>query len=293
MSCFTARTARHALRQPLSPLHDQSRKDKVPKDRIEDSPLPSPRRLAVRAELPERSVAVVSDSSFGGKALCLLWLSFASGCTDVLSFLEFGDVFTSAMTGNTALLAIAIGRGHLLAASRSLTALVGFALGVMLAVALRDLGGGARDPQRTLRRLLLVEIACLGASAALWSASGASLVGDVLYVVILLSAVSMGIQGVAARVIGSAGVSTIVFTSVLISIVMSLTAGFGRRTGAVAPPANIKTHLATFAAYALAGLLAGVMATYGVGLLVWLPMIAVVIALLSSHLSRQGERRAG
>jgi uncharacterized membrane protein YoaK (UPF0700 family) len=247
----------------------------------------------VRAELPERSVAAVSDSSFGGKALCLLWLSFASGCTDVLSFLEFGDVFTSAMTGNTALLAIAIGRGHLLAASRSLTALVGFALGVMLAVALRDLGGGARDPQRTLRRLLLVEIACLGASAALWSASGASLVGDVLYVVILLSAVSMGIQGVAARVIGSAGVSTIVFTSVLISIVMSLTARFGRRTSPVAPAANIKTHLATFAAYALAGLLAGVMATYGVGLLVWLPMIAVVIALLSSHLSRQGERSAG
>lgn len=244
------------------------------------------------AELLEESVAVVSERGFGPRALGLLWLSFASGCTDVLSFLEFGDVFTSAMTGNTALLAIAIGRGHLLAASRSLTALVGFALGVMLAVAVRDLGG-AWDPQRTLRRLLLVEIACLGACAALWSASRASLVGDVLYVVILLSAVSMGIQGVAARVIGSTGVSTIVFTSGLISIVMSVTAAFGRRPSAPAPPADIRTHLGTFAAYALAGLLAGAMTTYGVKLLFWLPMIAVVIALVASHLTPQAERRPG
>jgi uncharacterized membrane protein YoaK (UPF0700 family) len=267
---------RKALPKPLSALHDKSPKDKLLKDRIK-----------------ERSVALVSDRSFGAKALGLLWLSFASGSTDVLSFLEFGDVFTSAMTGNTALLAIAIGRGHLLAASRSLTALVGFAAGVMLAVAVRDLGGGARDPQRTLRRLLLVEIVCLGGCAALWSASRASLVGDVLYVVIMLSAVSMGIQGVAARVIGATGVSTIVFTSVLISIVMSLTATFGRRSSQVAPLADIRAHLATFAAYALAGLLAGVMATYGAGLLVWLPMIAVIIALVSSYLGPQRERSAG
>jgi uncharacterized membrane protein YoaK (UPF0700 family) len=251
------------------------------------------RKDKVLKELSEQTVAVVSESGFGGKALGLLWLSFASGCTDVLSFLEFGDVFTSAMTGNTALLAIAIGRGHLLAASRSLTALVGFALGVMLAVAVRDLAGGARDPQRTLRRLLVVEIACLGACAALWSASRASLVGDVLYVVIMLSAVSMGIQGVAARVIGSTGVSTIVFTSVLISIVMSLAAALGRRASPAPPPADITTYLGAFAAYAFAGLLAGVMATYGVELLVWLPMIAVIIALVSSYRAQQRERSAG
>jgi Protein of unknown function (DUF1275) len=50
-------------------------------------------------------MAIVSDRGIGNKALGLAWLSFASGCTDVLSFLELGDVFTSAMIGNTALLA--------------------------------------------------------------------------------------------------------------------------------------------------------------------------------------------
>jgi uncharacterized membrane protein YoaK (UPF0700 family) len=46
--------------------------------------------------------------------LGLASLSFASGCTDVLTFLKLGNVFTSAMTGNTALLAIELGREILL-----------------------------------------------------------------------------------------------------------------------------------------------------------------------------------
>jgi uncharacterized membrane protein YoaK (UPF0700 family) len=57
-------------------------------------------------------------------------LSVAAGGTDVLTFLDLGDLFTSAMTGNVALLAIAIGRGEVPAASRSFTALVAFAVGV-------------------------------------------------------------------------------------------------------------------------------------------------------------------
>ena len=56
--------------------------------------------------------------------VCLASLSFASGCTDVLTFLKLGNVFTSAMTGNTALLAIEIGRSDMAGASRALMALL-------------------------------------------------------------------------------------------------------------------------------------------------------------------------
>jgi uncharacterized membrane protein YoaK (UPF0700 family) len=245
------------------------------------------------ADLPERRAALMPARALEPKALGVVWLSFASGATDVLSFLDFGEVFTSAMTGNTALLGIAIARGQLLAASRSLTALFGFALGVMLAQALRDRGGAAQDPRPILRRLLLVEITCLGVSAALFGASRALLLGDVLYLVILLSAVSMGIQGVAARVIGYTGISTIVFTSVLISIVSSWTAAIARRGKEAAPPAGIRPHLGAFAAYALGALLAGLLSIAGPTFLVWLPIVAVALALASSYLRQQRERSAG
>ncbi len=133
------------------------------------------------------------ESHAGYENLGLAWLSLAAGCTDVLSFLKLGDLFTSAMTGNTALLAIAIGRGQVLAASRSLTALLGFTLGVALATVVYASWHAQQDARRGLRRLLLLELVFLGGCAALWSASPDPVQGGALYAVIVLSALSMGI----------------------------------------------------------------------------------------------------
>jgi uncharacterized membrane protein YoaK (UPF0700 family) len=47
----------------------------------------------------------------------LALLGFASGSMDALAFFNLGEVFPSAMTGNTALLGLALGQGHLIAAS--------------------------------------------------------------------------------------------------------------------------------------------------------------------------------
>lgn len=44
--------------------------------------------------------------------LALTALALASGVTDVAAFLTLGDVFTSAMTGNTALLGVALSQGR-------------------------------------------------------------------------------------------------------------------------------------------------------------------------------------
>ena len=49
-----------------------------------------------------------SHASYGG--VNLAWLSLASGCIDVLSFIELKDLFASAMTGNSALLALAMSK---------------------------------------------------------------------------------------------------------------------------------------------------------------------------------------
>src|SRR6266700_1625349 len=95
--------------------------------------------------------------------LGLAALAMASGVTDVTTFLSLGDVFTSAMTGNTALLGIALSQSQIVSATHSLSALLGFALGAALGAAINfrkrryDVGA-----LQIVRLLLLMEIGCLG-----------------------------------------------------------------------------------------------------------------------------------
>jgi len=218
-----------------------------------------------------------------GRALAIvLALCFASGATDVLSFLQFGNVFTSAMTGNAALLAIAVARGHILAAAHSLTALIGFIIGAALAESFTDRRQDATLSRRTVIRLLALEIACLAASATLWALSGDS-AGSTLYLVIMLSAIGMGIQGVAARMVDTTGINTIVFTTVLMRIVAFLTEAV--RPGRAVPAREpLRSYLGAFAAYTLGGLLGAVLSLKAADALVWVPPLIVLGALLCSRL---------
>src|SRR5260370_7832509 len=59
--------------------------------------------------------------------LCLL--AWAAGIVDAVSYLGLGRVFTAMMTGNTVLLALAIGQGERMAVLRSALALAGFSVG--------------------------------------------------------------------------------------------------------------------------------------------------------------------
>lgn len=176
---------------------------------------------------------IASEARYiGHPARVLACLSLASGCTDVLTFLKLGEVFTSAMTGNAALLGVAIGRGEMLAASRSLTALFGFIAGAALAAVIYNLAQAEPKAGGGLRRLLLLEFVCLGGCTVLWSFSGQPIQPRSLYSIIVLSALSMGIQGIAAQRISSSGISTIVFTSALIRIVTSLIGALMHLAGA-------------------------------------------------------------
>jgi uncharacterized membrane protein YoaK (UPF0700 family) len=240
----------------------------------------------------ESAVAGSGAGAIGRASLGLAWLSLASGCTDVLSFLKLGDLFASAMTGNSALLAIALARGQMLPASRSLTALVGFLIGASLATLVRLRGREQQSATRRLRSLLLMEIVLLAGCAALWSASPDPIQGKALYSVILLSAVSMGVQGVAARHVNVSGISTVVFTSVLISMATSITTRLVGQANPAEPAAGTKAHAGSFAAYLAGAALAAVMASHALGWLVWIPMAAVVFALFCWELPDRLQRRA-
>jgi uncharacterized membrane protein YoaK (UPF0700 family) len=212
--------------------------------------------------------------------LGLAALATASGVTDVTTFLSLGDVFTSAMTGNTALLGIALSQGRHVSATHSVSALIGFSLGALLGAAMNLRGRQSKAAVlEVVRLLVLMEMCCLGAFAAILTSTGPPPESAVLYALILLSAIGMGLQGIAARQINSPGVNTIVFTSTLINIVISLTGTFMRGSEAGGVPPDTKRQIAMFLAYAFGAIIAGILAGPALSLLVWVPMLAVVLAL--------------
>ena len=76
----------------------------------------------------------------------------------------------------------------------------------------------------------------------------ASVQSGALYAVIVLLALSMGIQAVVARSINLRGINTVVFTTALIRIVITATNAL-RHGNVLASLTNIRPDLGTFAAY--------------------------------------------
>jgi uncharacterized membrane protein YoaK (UPF0700 family) len=216
-------------------------------------------------------------------------LSFASGCTDVLTFLKLGNVFTSAMTGNAALFAAEIARGRLFGALHALTALLSFALGVAFAAKVSRAWLEPLSQLSRFSRLLLLELVFLTGCVTLWSLSLDPVQGARVYAIIFLSALSMGIQAVAAHSLSSA-INTIVFTSVLVRIVMSMTDALGRRGSGPAVPGEVNPLLLTSAAYGGGALLGAILAGYLAGPAIWLPALAVLVAL---GIAQAAQRRQG
>jgi uncharacterized membrane protein YoaK (UPF0700 family) len=216
--------------------------------------------------------ADTQDASRRWRGAALVLLSFAAGTMDALAFLALGGVFTSAMSGNTILLGLALGQGQLAAAARSLAAFAGYMLGV---------AGAAmtlRAPDRGIRRTLGIELLLLAAFAGWWTVSGGAKEPAELYGLIVLSAVAMGLQGGIGRAVGVSGVPTIVVTSTLTAIVGGLTERALARQRPLALPVT-RQQTAAFAAYLVSAVIGGI--AMWSGWLVVLPFVpfAAVLAL--------------
>lgn len=209
----------------------------------------------------------------------ILLLCLASGGIDALSFLALG-VFTSAMTGNTALLGIALGESSLADASRAALAFGAFATGVALT---------AIAPRARPRRWLAAEAALLAGFAILWplqvhaihpakALAPASLPG-----LIVLAGVAMGVQSATARRLGAAGVNTVVFTTTMTEAVGALTAAaLGHAPRRIEP--RTWRQIFAFIAY-LAG--AGGLAALGLRIVALAPVPALVAVALAALLDWQ------
>jgi uncharacterized membrane protein YoaK (UPF0700 family) len=159
----------------------------------------------------------------------LLTLTAAAGSVDAVSYLGLGRVFTANMTGNLVLLGIAVGQSQLGGAVRSVIALAGFAVGVLIGVRVSARTEATAVWPLSVTLALLVELGLLVAFLAGWEIAGDRPAALPLDVLVSISAAAMGMQAAAARRLHVAGVTTVFVTGMLTSLIADLaTVGPGR-----------------------------------------------------------------
>jgi uncharacterized membrane protein YoaK (UPF0700 family) len=148
-----------------------------------------------------------------GRDAMLTSLPLAAGCVDAVGFLGLGQVFVANMTGNTVLLGLAIGQADGRGVLHTGTALAGFVLGVAIGATIVE-----RSPEHTswtpaVTAALGLECVILVAFAAGWLLAGSDASGVPVYLLIVLSALAMGVQSAAVRRLDVADVSTTYITT--------------------------------------------------------------------------------
>jgi uncharacterized membrane protein YoaK (UPF0700 family) len=135
-----------------------------------------------------------------------------------------------------------------------------------------------KEQQHALRVLLCMEAVFLGIYAVTWMIVGFPDNGALLYVLILASALSMGLQSVAARLINVAGVPSVVFTNTLTSIVITLVENLRKKRPL---PFAWRQQLAALLAYLTGAILFAFFLIQMPVLAMILPVFLVVIALFT------------
>jgi len=167
----------------------------------------------------------------------LLVLTWAAGCVDAISYLGLGHVFTAMMTGNIVLLGLALAQGDVLAALRSVFAVIGFSVGVFIGAMIAERESKIAEWPGVVTLALAAETGMLAIFTATWHLVGAIPGAGVRYFLIVLLAFAMGIQSAAVRRLGVPGIATTYITGTLTSLMVDLL-GWLRSLAAPLPVAN-------------------------------------------------------
>jgi uncharacterized membrane protein YoaK (UPF0700 family) len=236
-----------------------------------------------------------------GTRRIVLLFTFAAGSVDAVAYMAV-HVFTANMTGNAVLMGIYVGQGHGTAVLHSLLALIVFIGGVVLGAILAGTGGDRAKTLAAVHREVLVEtvILALFASSFLLPRPVESRVVSLL--LIIFSALAMGLQSAAVRRLHLPGIATTYITGTLTNLVFGLTQHWGSRrlAGSSSPAeatatasASLKRYLVlqaqVFLCYALAALISGALYLRWPSAVAWLPVIAIgAVAMMMS--SRPGQQ---
>jgi uncharacterized membrane protein YoaK (UPF0700 family) len=195
---------------------------------------------------------------------------------DAISFLAFG-VFTSAMSGNTIVLGIAIGQHAWGLGINAGLALIAYMLG---AAASSCVSGDSTNPRRGLALLIFGQMILLVALAAIWLTHETTLQrSDVRFVLIVLAALAMGVQATAAQSLRLSGIITVVFTGTLTAIARAVAERLLRRSRALSD--DTKRQITSWACYGAGAIIAAaVQVRTGAAALV--PMVTSGAALMAT-----------
>jgi uncharacterized membrane protein YoaK (UPF0700 family) len=214
-------------------------------------------------------------------------LALTAGAIDAVTFVRLGSVFSSVITGNLALLGLAAGERHGALAVNSGLALAAYAVGVLAGGALAGPREGEQPvwPRQTTMTMA-AELVVLAAFSVGWLAADGHPSGGVRMTLLTLTAVAMGLQSAAVRLLGQ--MSSTYLTSTLIGIFQSLGArrepqDWQRSTGV----------LIAFVAGAALGVAAAGAAPALVPVAVLVPLAVVVLCAARSTALRQPRAPAG
>ena len=218
-----------------------------------------------------------SEPIRGGTAtrdIMLLVLTCAAGLVDAISYLEMGHVFTAMMTGNTVLLALAVGQGELMAAFRSILALLAFSGGAAGAAMVLRRGRARGEWPPIVTATLALEGVALGVFAVMWHVKGPAPRSDApTLVLIALSGLAMGIQAAAVRYLGVPGVASTYITGTLTSLMAEMVTGSASR--------HLRLLASVFLVYGAGALIGAVLQARSSFLLAWLPFVCVAAVVVN------------
>ena len=167
-------------------------------------------------------------------------LTFTSGGIDVVTLMIIGGAFTSVITGNLIFVGRAVGTSSLSPALHAVMAVAGYVLGVAAGARLRQ-HFARRGPQaawpRSATLVLAAECGILAAVNVAWLGWDAAPPAAATDVLLVAAALSLGMQGAAARAI-KGNPSTTYMTGALTTLVEALSTG-GRRTADVSAVAGL------------------------------------------------------
>lgn len=231
------------------------------------------------------------------KELIVLLLAIAGGSVDAMMIVGFG-VLTAAQTGNTILLGVALAQGRFTTGLYSGISIacfvIGAAQGEMIDLAGRDADSG----MSSVRRMLLAELVPLIALLILWSATGRSPAPATSAVFVALGAAAMGIQSAAALRLNAR-------TTYITGTVMKFTTRAIRHLhpihtevppkpephqsesaeGVFLSPAHPWIYGMRWLIYAAGALAGGLLFSSFGGLVVCLPIVAIVVVIALSRIA--------